>query len=102
VDILGFQGEEVRVHLFGHPKTLGEVEADGRHGRHRGDVELARPAGDCATFDLPEEPACHPLASISPAHEEGLELGPGRRQARSQDGDTDEGVPEESPVDHPH
>jgi hypothetical protein len=79
VHILGFLGEEVRVHLFGQPKTLSEVEADGGHGRHGGDIELTRPAGTCATFDLPDEPTCHPLASVSSAHEEGLELGPGRR-----------------------
>jgi hypothetical protein len=98
VDILGFLGEEARVYLFGHPKTSSEVEADGGHGRHRGDVELARPARDGATFDLTDEPACHPLASIRSAHEERLELDPCRRQARWQDGDADEGLPEESSV----
>jgi hypothetical protein len=99
VDILGFLGEEVRVHRVGHPETLREVEADRRHRRHRGDIELARPAGDCATFDLPDEPTGHPLASVRAAHEEGLELDPGRRQTWSEGGDTDEEVPEESPVD---
>ena len=99
MDIFGFLGEEVQVHLFGHPKTLSEVEADGRHGRHCGDVELTRPAGDCAPFDLPDEPTCHPPASVRAAHEEGLELGPGRRQAWSQDGDTNEEAPVKSSVD---
>jgi hypothetical protein len=72
----------------------------GRHGRHRGDVELARPASDRATFHLPDEPTCHPLASGRAAHEERRELGPGHPQARSQDGDTDEEVPEKSSVHH--